>query len=352
MGKGIAFEFKKRFPDMFEDYAQRCRRGEVQLGKPYLFKRACKPWILNFPTKDHWRSVSRLSDIVAGLEYLEANYKIWGITSLAVPPLGCGHGQLDWNVVGPTLYRGLSQLEIPVELYAPHGTPPKQLELRFLEGEEQNAQQSETQRVSVPPAAVALVGIVSRINREPYHWPIGRTTFQKIAYFATESGIPTELTYQRGSYGPYATDLKRLVAQLVNNGLLAESRHGSMFVLRPGPTYRDARNQLKPLLKEWAPIIEHVADLFLRLQRTIDAEIAASVHYIAEELAQQRPGDLRPTEQEVFEQVKVWKTRRRPPLDEAQLAETIRYLNILGWVDLRGSADLNVPEPELAETTA
>lgn len=350
MGKGIALEFKKRFPEMAEDYTRRCRHGEVRLGQPYLFKETGKPWILNFPTKDHWRSVSRLSDIVAGLDYLKANYKTWGITSLAVPPLGCGNGQLDWNVVGPALYRGLSKLEIPVELYAPHGTPPKQLELRFLEGDHGDAPQREPLRATVPPAAVALVGIVSRIDREPYHWPIGRTSFQKIAYFATERGIPTDLTYQRGSYGPYAANLKRLVAQLANNGLLAETRHGSMFVVRPGPTYPDARNQVKPLLKAWAPVIEQVADLFLRLQRTSDAEIAASVHYVAKELTQQLQGDLVPTEREVFEGVQAWKVRRRPRLDEAQVAETIRYLNILGWVNLRGSADLSVPEPELDET--
>ncbi|MEW6459483.1 MAG: macro domain-containing protein [Bacillota bacterium] len=122
MGKGVALEFKKRFPDMYQDYLARCARKEVKLGRPYLYKSLFPPWILNFPTKDHWRSVSRLEDIVRGLEYLLTRYEEWGITSLAMPPLGCGHGQLEWRVVGPTLYRYLSRLGIPVELYAPHGT--------------------------------------------------------------------------------------------------------------------------------------------------------------------------------------------------------------------------------------
>ena len=74
--------------------------------------------MLNFPTKDHWRSVSRLEDIERGLAYLVAHYQQWGIQSLAVPPLGCGHGGLDWSVVGPTLRRHLDQLDIPVVLYA------------------------------------------------------------------------------------------------------------------------------------------------------------------------------------------------------------------------------------------
>ena len=105
MGKGLALEFKKRFPDMFKDYESRCRKSDVQLGKPYLYKLLIPPWILLFPTKDHWRSVTNIKDIKEGLNYLETNYRNWGITSLAVPPLGCGLGQLDWKIVGRTLYR-------------------------------------------------------------------------------------------------------------------------------------------------------------------------------------------------------------------------------------------------------
>src|SRR5436305_64615 len=82
MGKGIALEFRRRFPDMFEDYVRACERNLVQLGRPYLFRRTVPPWILNFPTKGHWRSVSRLEDIVRGLRFLEENYKDWGVTSM------------------------------------------------------------------------------------------------------------------------------------------------------------------------------------------------------------------------------------------------------------------------------
>tara|TARA_Y100000310_G_scaffold193641_1_gene193598 strand:+ start:5615 stop:6070 length:456 start_codon:yes stop_codon:yes gene_type:complete len=122
MGKGIALGFKERFPDMYQEYVTRCNAGQVKLGQPYVFPKLIPPWILNFPTKDHWRSVARLQDIVLGLEYLEAHYQEWGIKSLAVPPLGCGEGQLEWRVVGPTLYRHLNRLDVPVELYAPYGT--------------------------------------------------------------------------------------------------------------------------------------------------------------------------------------------------------------------------------------
>ena len=121
MGKGIALAFKRRFPEVFADYVTRCQRGEVRLGEPYLYRGASLPWILNFPTKRHWRSASRLEDIAAGLTYLDAHYRAWGVTSLAVPALGCGAGQLSWDAVGPVLADVLSRFEIPVELYAPAG---------------------------------------------------------------------------------------------------------------------------------------------------------------------------------------------------------------------------------------
>src|SRR6266550_6936170 len=95
MGKGIALEFKRMFPDMYVDYERRCRRGEVRLGVPYIYK-ATNPWIVNFPTKDHWRSVARLDDIVEGMKQLKRKIPEWGVTSIAVPPLGCGQGQLEW----------------------------------------------------------------------------------------------------------------------------------------------------------------------------------------------------------------------------------------------------------------
>src|SRR6266568_6120081 len=79
MGKGIALEFKERFPEMFNDYLKRCERNEVKLGVPYLYKPLFPPQIINFPTKDHWKSVSRLDDIERGLQYLLDHHREWGV---------------------------------------------------------------------------------------------------------------------------------------------------------------------------------------------------------------------------------------------------------------------------------
>jgi len=346
MGKGIALEFKKRFPDMYDDYVQRCKEGRVKLGQPYLYRRLAPPWILNFPTKEHWRSVSRLQDIVDGLRYLEAHYREWGITSLAVPPLGCGQGQLEWRVVGPTLYRHLKQLHIPVDLFAPFGTPHEELRPSFLDdaGRDQPVPSCEDASYRVPPGWVALVEILHGVEREPYHWPVGRTTFQKIAYFATESGIPTGLRYKRGSYGPYAADLKRRITALVNNGLIREERLGRMFAVRTGPTFDDARRAYTDQLHRWRNTIEKITDLFMRMN-THQAEVAATVHFAAVEL--KHAGKPKPTESEVLRQVLEWKQRRRPPLEPKQVALTIRNLNMLSWIEAEVSDDLPVTEEEV-----
>lgn len=343
MGKGIALAFKNQFPDMFEDYASRCERGEVKLGQPYLFKRPSKPWILNFPTKDHWRGVSNLEAIVKGLEYLKSRYKEWGITSLAVPPLGCGQGHLEWTVVGRTLYRHLNQFEIPVTLYAPHGTPAEQLQMSFLvidtNSQEKSPKENNGPRISI--GELALVDVIHEITRQPYHWPIGHTSFQKIAFFATELGIPTGLHYARGSYGPFDPELKKIMAKLINNGLLIEEALGRMLSLKVGPTFKDAQSHYEEELKEYQEQIKRIVDLFLRM-RTHDAELAATVFYAAKEIEKKKNGQTE--EKDVLKEVMAWKIRRTPPFKEEEVGYTIRNLGVLGWLNIRASQNLPLPK--------
>src|SRR6266700_2574191 len=132
MGKGVAQEFKKRYPAMFEHYAERCARKQVRLGEPYLYCDRSGVLIINFPTKDHWRSPSRLQDIERGLDYFVGHIAEWGITTVALPPLGCGNGGLEWAEVGPLIYRKLHQLPIDIEVYAPFGTPKQELTAGYL----------------------------------------------------------------------------------------------------------------------------------------------------------------------------------------------------------------------------
>jgi O-acetyl-ADP-ribose deacetylase (regulator of RNase III)/uncharacterized protein YwgA len=348
MGKGIALEFKEQFPDMFDDYVARCNRNEVRLGKPYLYKRLTPPWILNFPTKGHWRSVSRIEDIVKGLKYLLQHYKEWGITSLAVPPLGCGQGQLEWKIVGPTLYRFLNQLDIPVELYAPHGTPHEELRPEFL-GREIDIKPAEPGLAPerVKPAWVAVVEILSRLEQEPYHWPVGRIVFQKIAYIATQEGLPTGLHYQKSSFGPFSPELKGVITRLVNNGLIREEQLGRMFAVKVGPTFADARKAYMNELAQWESIIEKTTDLFMRMQ-TKQSEVVATVIFAANTLANRKKEQ--PSETEVLSEVMQWKQRRRPKLDDKEVAHTIRNLAALRWLKVKPSPDLVIVDEILAHS--
>lgn len=118
MGKGVALAFKQRYPEMYKKYRLQCERGEIQIGTLTLYTDT-QPWIINFPTKRHWRSRSRLQYIEAGLKYLVQHYKEWGITSLAMPALGCGHGGLDWSEVRPLIEQYLGNLDVDIEVYEP-----------------------------------------------------------------------------------------------------------------------------------------------------------------------------------------------------------------------------------------
>lgn len=131
MGKGIALEFKKRYPRYFNDYKVLCSHNLVKLGNPYIYTEhtANAPIsILSFPTKDHWKNDSTLQDIIDGLNKFCKIYKEYGITSIAFPTLGCGCGGLNWSDVTPVMNDFLSKIDIPVEIYLPLNSTPKQLE--------------------------------------------------------------------------------------------------------------------------------------------------------------------------------------------------------------------------------
>ncbi len=135
MGKGIALEFKRRYPEMYDEYVEKCKAGEVKVGKPYVYNNADGMKILNFPTKDHWRSPSRLSYVIDGLNWFIKHYEEYEIKSIAFPALGCGNGGLSWEAVGSVMYNKLCDLPIDVEIYAPYGTNPEEITSDFLKKE-------------------------------------------------------------------------------------------------------------------------------------------------------------------------------------------------------------------------
>ena len=234
---------------------------------------------------------------------------------------------------------------LPATLYAPYGTPHEELRPEFLDEDSHTAMVGQnTPKQRVQPGWIGLVEILHRIEEQPYRRPVGRTIFQKIAYVATEEGLPTGLRYERSSFGPFTRELKSIITRLVNNGLIYEERQGRMFAVRVGQTFADARMVYAEKLEQWNSIIEKVVDLFLRMD-TRQAEMAATVLFAARSL--ERGNSEQPTERQVLEEVMQWKQRRKPSLTESEVAWTVRNLAVLDWLQVRASRDLPLTEDEL-----
>jgi len=344
MGKGIAAEFKKRFPDMYNDYKNRCDNGLLRPGEPYIYKSTIKPWIINFPTKDHWRSVSKLKDIEKGVDIILDKYKEWDVTSLAVPPLGCGNGQLDWRDVGPLLYRKFQDIDIPVELFASFQTPKEQLTKEFLLSYTSQKIGSVFYKAdqTFNIEWLVLIEILHQISKNPYHRPIGRTFFQKIGYIITAQGVNTGFKYTESSYGPFSKDIKQAISVMSNNNLLIEKNNGRGFQYLPGDSFLKMREKNKDILDRYKNIIDRTADLFMRMD-THQAEIVSTILLSSRRL--KNSGDNTSiTEQDIFDRVMDWKKKRRPPLKGEEVATAIRNLVMLRWLNAEFSPDLPVQD--------
>jgi uncharacterized protein YwgA len=230
----------------------------------------------------------------------------------------------------------LGALEIPVKLFVPHDMSVDSAQLELFERASEG-QTSYDQAVSrIDPAALALVEILRNVENEPYRWPVGRVKFQKLAYFATVAGIPTGLKFEAASYGPYAEELKRLLARLQNNGLVREQRRGRLLETIVGPTYQDVPDSVEVAAK-WTHEIARVADLMARLDTT-QCEIAATVHYAATRLALDTGS--RPSASEVIEAVEKWKVRRKPPLKYDDVGRALVNLATQNWIDVEADESM------------
>lgn len=338
MGKGIALEFKKRFPDMMKDYKNRCAAKLMRPGKPYLFEDLIGTSILNFPTKNHWRSPSKLEDIMDGIEHFKSHYKDWGIESIAFPPLGCGNGGLDWKVVGPFLYQELVELDIEIEIYAPFGTSREFLKPEFLAN--QKITQKKIKGVmhkKLRQEWIAILEVLDRLSKEAYAPYVGRTVFQKICYVMTEQGFETGFQFKQSSYGPYSKDVKDTLMIFANSSLAMEKEFGKMTRLVVGPEYHSFRENYKTYLNTMKNKIDKTVDLFSRIKDTKQAEEVATVFYSARHLKKAN-GEV--SEQDLFDYILEWKKKWDTPEKRLSVASAIRNLVMLRWVSVKFSDDL------------
>lgn len=340
MGKGIALEFKKRFPAMFQDYVSRCNAGEVVLGRPYYYADLLGASIVNFPTKGHWRSASRVQDIEQGLDYFVAHYQAWGIESVAFPPLGCGNGGLDWSVIGPLMYEKLNGLPIPVEIYAPFGTPAGQLTPAFLSKSVAiNEEMVGVHHPKMRDEWLALLEVVYQLSRQPYANPVGRTIFQKISFIMTELGVDTGFSFDRGSYGPFSQEVQAALTVAANANLIQEKQLGRMNAILPANEFVRRHEEILLKVAPFQKWIDKTVDLFSRIKNTAQAEEVTTVIYSAKhQKSIQNPASV--SEQNVFDFIMDWKKSWQEEEKQRSVASAIRNLQMLGWVKLYYSDSL------------
>ncbi|QXN51646.1 MULTISPECIES: macro domain-containing protein [Pseudomonas] len=340
MGKGVALEFKKRWPGLMLDYESRCAKKLVEPGVPYMYTDILGTSIVNFPTKGHWRSASRLSDIEKGLDIFLEHYKAWNITSVAFPPLGCGNGGLEWGLVGPIMYKSLSKIDIPVVIFAPFGTPISQLTADFLSPQQSRlfheSEHKGTRNQKLNPNWIVLLEVLYQLESQPYAAKVGRTIFQKICHAVTALGVDTELEFKKASYGPFSDQVQRLLGTLANANLIIEAQFGRMNTLKTGPEYFNAREKFKEVLVANDSKISKAVDLFSRIKNTEQAEEVATVFYAVSKLKEDQNLTTVP-EREVFDFVLAWKKTWDNETKREAIASAIRNLAILGWIRVSAS---------------
>ena len=204
MGKGIALQFKKAFPENYEAYRLACQQKAVLPGRMFVWESGDmlhRQIIINFPTKRHWRQSSRMEDIEAGLGALVDEVRNRGIKSIAIPPLGCGLGGLAWSEVKPKIEAAFAELpEVEVLLYAPMGAPAA------------NEQPVHTQKPAMTRARALLILLIARYHQFDYRLTL--LEIHKLAYLLQAQGEPLRLNYQAHHYGPYAQNIRFLLQKL------------------------------------------------------------------------------------------------------------------------------------------
>lgn len=273
MGKGIALQFKEAFPANFEEYERACRNQQVQLGRMFTVPtgRMVNPkYIINFPTKRHWKGKSHLKDIEVGMADLLREVKRFGITSIAVPPLGCGSGGLRWRQVAPLIKSAFTQLpKVHVLLYEPDGAPAL------------DAMPVATAKPNMTRAKALLIRLI-----EQYAIPGYRLTLleiQKVAYFLQTAGEPLRLRFVPHKYGPYAENLNHLLQRMEGHyirGYGDRSRQPEVYLLphasKPAADFltNDPRARGR---------LERVSRLIEGFETPYGMELLATVHWVAHE---------------------------------------------------------------------
>lgn len=274
MGRGIALQFKNMFPENFEAYADACAHERVQPGKMFVFETLTLTnprYIINFPTKRHWRGKSRLQDIDDGLVALREEIVSRGIRSIAVPPLGSGLGGLEWNVVRPRIVAALQSLQdVDIRVYEPKGAPQADVMARSRDVPK------------MTPGRAALVVLMQRYVgglMDPF---VSLLEVHKLLYFLQEAGERLQLRYGKAHYGPYAENLTHLLRKVEGHFISGYADGGDapdkLLEIVPG-AITDAEDMLKSAV-DTRRRFDTVADLVEGFETPFGLELLATVHWL------------------------------------------------------------------------
>jgi O-acetyl-ADP-ribose deacetylase (regulator of RNase III) len=275
MGRGIALQFRKAFPDNFKAYKHVCDQKRLHPGQVFVYDlgRLEPPrYVINFPTKRHWRGKSKLADIQAGLDALIREIRARGIYSVAVPPLGCGLGGLAWETVKPMIEDAFAALpEVRVEVYKPRGAP------------EPEAMVDHTTAPRMTVGRAALLGLIRRYLAGLMDASVSLLEIHKLMYFLQEDGERLKLEYEKAIYGPYAKNLRHVLNRIEGHFITgygdAQDAPERQIELRS-----HASRQAEDFLKEHAETrsrLDRVGNLIEGFETPYGMELLSTVHWVA-----------------------------------------------------------------------
>lgn len=317
MGRGIALQFKKAFPENFKAYASACKREEVQPGRMFIFEtgQLTNPrYIINFPTKRHWRGKSRMEDIEAGLKALVDTVHRYNIRSIAIPPLGSGLGGLDWSEVKSHIETALQPLtDVRVIVYEPAGAPA-------------TAKMAHTYNVpSMTAGRAALVELMSRYLGGLLDPFVTLLEVHKLMYFMQEAGEPLRLTYRKAPYGPYAENLRHVLHAMEGYFVSGYADGGDepdkQLTLVPGAV-EDATTFLRQH-PETRTRFDRVAMLVDGFESPFGLELLSTVHWVMKNESVNSIDD-------VVSHTYAWNDRKRQ-FTPRQIALAMDVLSGKGW---------------------
>ncbi|RVH81680.1 Appr-1-p processing protein [Sinorhizobium meliloti] len=321
MGRGIALQFKNMFPDNFRAYSKACQHNAVQPGRMFVHRTdelTYPHFIVNFPTKRHWKGKSRMEDIDTGLEDLVATVRKNKIKSIAIPALGSGLGGLDWKDVCPRIVSAMSILDdVEVIIYEPAGAPDTAAIARNKEVP------------NMTPGRAALVALLQRYRKGLMDPFVTLLEAHKLMYFMQVAGEQLRLNYAKGSYGPYAENLRHVFNSIEGHLVTGYADGGDdprkQLEIVPG-----APDDAERFLENRADTLkrfERVAELVDGFETPFGLELLSTVHWVATHEGASDP-------ESAVTAIHNWNDRKKQ-FTPAQIRLAFRTLTDKGWLSTR-----------------